>query len=360
MKVVFIGPDPQIVEMVGLSLSLRWPATSPLVATSFEEGVELLERTEADVVILQSDLPDESLAKALLKIRSFSNAPALVLGRQGNETELITALEMGADDYVRLPFDLTALVARVWALLRRATANDYQEGESPIRSGELFINPSTYEVFLGNKEVPLTSTEFTLLYLLAQKRGSVVSHQTLGRSLWGEEVDSSGLVKKKPREGMSGGVGAWAPSPNWRTRCARLRPARSSPLPGGLPWRRPSDAQDVPCSRPLEKRWHVRRDHRGARATALPCRSPVPPRTRVHGDLDRHRWSRTCQSPRPSRRSAELCGRGTSGSAPPPVGGRSEDTARRSARIVEGWATSWRAPQRTSLQGSIQRRSQVF
>ena len=196
MKVVFIGPDPQIVEMVGLSLSLRWPTTSPLVATSFEEGVELLERTEADVIILQSDLPDISLAKALPKIRSFSNAPALVLGRQGNETEVITALDMGADDYVRLPFDLTELMARVWALLRRATANDYQEGESPIRSGELFINPSTYEVFLGNKEVSLTSTEFTLLYLLAQKRGSVVSHQTLGRSLWGEEVDSSGLVKK--------------------------------------------------------------------------------------------------------------------------------------------------------------------
>ena len=136
MKVIFIGPDPQIVEMVTLSLSLRWPTTSPLVAASFEEGVELLERTEADVIILQSDLPDISLTKALQKIRSFSYAPALVLGRQGNETEVITALDMGADDYVRLPFDLTELMARVWALLRRATANDYQDAEprSPSRA----------------------------------------------------------------------------------------------------------------------------------------------------------------------------------------------------------------------------------
>ena len=196
MKPVFIGPNPEIAQRIGLSISLRWPASIPQVATTTQEGLLLLERADADVIILQSDLPDESLAKALQKIRACTNIPLLVLGQQGNEAEVVTALEMGADDYVRLPFDLTELMARVWALLRRVTTNRHNEGEIPFRSGELFINPSTYEVFLGNKKVSLTTTEFRVLNLLARNRGSVVSHQSLESSLWGEEVDSSGLVKK--------------------------------------------------------------------------------------------------------------------------------------------------------------------
>jgi DNA-binding response OmpR family regulator len=71
-----------------------------------------------------------------------------------------------------------------------------RESEGPLSSGKLFINPATYEVYLGEERVTLTSTEFRLLHLLVKNRGMVVAHQTLERALWGEDVDSSRLVKK--------------------------------------------------------------------------------------------------------------------------------------------------------------------
>ena len=117
MKVVFIGADPQVAEMVGLSIRLRWPGVTPLVATTTSEGLEIVEQASPDVVLLQVGLPDMSLSKALQQLRGFSNVPLLVLGQQGSEAELVTALEMGADDYVRLPFDMSEMMARVGSLL---------------------------------------------------------------------------------------------------------------------------------------------------------------------------------------------------------------------------------------------------
>ena len=196
MKVVYIGADSEVAGLVRLSMSLRWPDTALVVANTCQEGLKALDQAEPDVVFLQADLPDVPLTNAIGAIRGFSNVPMLVLSQLKSETELVTALESGADDYVRLPFELTELMARVWALLRRETANSYDGGVSIIRSGDLLLNPATYEAFLGKQQVMLSSTEFRMLYLLAQNLGSVMSHESLEGTLWGEGVNSSGLVKK--------------------------------------------------------------------------------------------------------------------------------------------------------------------
>ena len=106
------------------------------------------------------------------------------------------ALEVGADDYVRVPFVLTEFMARVCALLRRVQGNTQVSTEKPIRSGPILINPATYELFLDGRPVRLTSTEFRVLYMLVKNCVSVVSHESLERTIWGEEHDSSGLIKK--------------------------------------------------------------------------------------------------------------------------------------------------------------------
>ncbi len=166
------------------------------------------------MVLLHPTFSDMSLAEAVQELRRFSNVPLLVLGHQGSETEIVTALQLGADDYVRLPCDMTEMMARVWALLRRTGAIARQEEERPLRSGDLLVNPITYEVFLGDRRLVLTSTEFRLLHLLLKNRGIVVSHDTLGRTLWGEEVDSSGLVKKYVQR-VRQKLGDTAREPSW-------------------------------------------------------------------------------------------------------------------------------------------------
>ena len=119
MNVVFIGADPQTAEMAGLSLRLGWPDTAPVVATTAAAGLELVEQASPDLVLLQASLPDIPVFEAILEMRSFSRVPLLVLGGQHDETEVMTCLELGADDYMSLPYDGILVMAHIWALMRR-------------------------------------------------------------------------------------------------------------------------------------------------------------------------------------------------------------------------------------------------
>lgn len=110
--------------------------------------------------------------------------------------EAVTSLESGADDYMRLPCDLTELTVRLWALMRRANSTDSFESKTPLTSGELMLDPSSYKAFLEGERLNLTSTEFKMLFLLVKNSGMVVSRQTIEGNIWSERGDSHGLVKK--------------------------------------------------------------------------------------------------------------------------------------------------------------------
>jgi two-component system, OmpR family, alkaline phosphatase synthesis response regulator PhoP len=196
MKAVFIGASSRTAEIASLSIRLRWPDAAFLVATTATQGLELVEQEWPNLLLLQPDFSDLPHARAIQDLRGFSNVPLLVLAHQGDEMEAISSLELGADDYVRLPCDLTELTARIWALLRRSGAVVSRERESPLLSGRLLVNPATYEAYLGRERLSLTTTEFRLLHLLVKNWGMVVARQTLERTLWGEEADSYGLVKR--------------------------------------------------------------------------------------------------------------------------------------------------------------------
>ncbi len=196
MKAAFVGAEVRTAEMVTLAVHLRWPDVDLRVATTAAEGLEMVERESPDVVVMHPDFTDMTLTGTIEELRRFTNVPLLVLGHQGDEMEVVTSLEVGADDYVRLPCDLTEIMVRIWAMLRRVGLRTEPETDGPISSGRLVITPSTYEVFMDDRRVVLTSTEFRLLHLLVKNRGTVVAHQTLERALWGGYMDSSRLVKK--------------------------------------------------------------------------------------------------------------------------------------------------------------------
>jgi len=193
---VFIGNDPRAAEIATLSIRLRWPDAEVETTGSANAAMDLVESVSPDIVFLHPDFTDLTLSQSIQELRRFTNLPILVLGYQQDEMEVITALESGADDYVRLPCDLTEIMTRVWALQRRAGLLPTREQETPLHSGPLMVNPSTYEVFLRGERISLTSTEFRLLYLLVRNRGTVVQHHTLERAIWGEQADTAGLVKK--------------------------------------------------------------------------------------------------------------------------------------------------------------------
>ncbi len=158
MKAVFIGAEPQIAEFAGLSLSVRWPGAKPLVAQTAAAGLERVLVDSPDLVLVHPSFSDMPLSDAIQELRRFSNVPLLVLNHQGSETELITALELGADDYVRLPCDPAEMMARIWALLRRSGSNEAPEEESPQRSGQLLFNRSAYEAWQVERQPVMSST----------------------------------------------------------------------------------------------------------------------------------------------------------------------------------------------------------
>ena len=173
----------------------RWPDAALFYAVNVQKSLELIEKEWPNLLVLHTDVQDSNPSQLIQSIRTFSNVPLLVLGK-GEEMEAITSLESGADDYVRLPCDLTELTIRLWALIRRADSADSFESETPLTSGELMIDPSSYKAFLAGESLTLTSTEFKMLFLLVKNSGILVSRQTIEGNIWSERGDSHGLVKK--------------------------------------------------------------------------------------------------------------------------------------------------------------------
>ena len=215
MKTVFIGDDSQTSEFVGVSIRMRWPDEAPIVAISAREGMELIESTSPSIVILHPSFTDATLTEAIKELRSFCpDTPLMVLSQMGDQSELVNALELGADDYVKLPCPAIELIARVGALSRRATAMTFLDTEMPIRSGELLVDPVAYDAFMGSHKLELTSTEFRMLYLLVKNRGSLVSHEKIELTIWGDRDRNTGLSTKYVQR-LRRKMGDTAQDPNW-------------------------------------------------------------------------------------------------------------------------------------------------
>ena len=107
----------------------------------------------------------------------------------------VKALEAGADDYIRESAGIVDMVARLVAVVRR-TQRAFSPESRILSNGPLTMDPATYEVFLHGSRLTLTPTEFRLLHLFLENRGNVLTRQYIAGSLWGDEVDSTVLVKK--------------------------------------------------------------------------------------------------------------------------------------------------------------------
>ena len=195
-KAVFIGADPQVAETVRLGICLRWPKVIPMVATTGTGGLDLVREESPDLVLLKPDFPDKSLTEVIRELREFSDVPLVVLNHQSNELESATALEAGADEYIQLPCELSQLTFKVSSLMRRTQGrNSVEDGEALI-GGELTVNPSTHEVFIGDREVSLTPAEFQLTHLLVRNNGAVVSRGQIEKELAKAGLGSVGSVKQ--------------------------------------------------------------------------------------------------------------------------------------------------------------------
>jgi DNA-binding response OmpR family regulator len=230
VKVLFFSQDTNKVEQLVLALRLRWPDLRPLVASNGKTALDVIENESPELAVLCEDLPDMSIAAAIKEIRRFSDIPLMVATEGDDEMAVVRALELGSDDYIRLPCDLMEVMARVVALMRRVGLTKQRSDEVPIRCGELLINPATYEVFLNATRLMLTPTEFKLLYLLAKNRHMTLSQEFIQRVIWADDIEAGEALKKYIQR-LRRKLGDDARNPTWIKTVHGIGYRFSSPTP---------------------------------------------------------------------------------------------------------------------------------
>jgi len=183
VKILIIEDDRAIVELVTLSFQVGWPEAELISSHLGKEGVELAQMECPDMVILDLGLPDISGFEVLKKLRSFSSIPIVVLTVRSDETDVVKALEWGADEYIIKPFRQLELLARIKSLMRRQSLPDK---DMPTICGPFQFDRSMRKVIYKNKDINLTTTESLILYQLAKNSGQVVAHNTLAEIVWGD------------------------------------------------------------------------------------------------------------------------------------------------------------------------------
>lgn len=152
-----------------------------------EEGLELAEAYDYDLVILDLMLPKKAGMEVLRGLRgNGSKTPVLVLTAKDAVTDKVSALDSGGDDYLTKPFSIEEFLARVRALMRRGKPSQ----ETILKVGDLTFNPLTREVHRGARKIELTSKEHALLEYFMRNAGRVLTRSTIAEHVWNVDFDT--------------------------------------------------------------------------------------------------------------------------------------------------------------------------
>lgn len=188
-KILIVEDDIAIGNLIKMTIELH-DYDYKLVTKGMDALKEVVSM-HPDVIILDLGLPDMDGINVILKVRTWSKTPIIVVSARGEETEKIKALDMGADDYVEKPFSVDELLARIRVALRRSVTNIDIEKEQPVfMNGPLSIDYLSNTVYVNNEEIHLTPNEYKLLETLSKNLGKVLTHNYLLKQVWGDALDT--------------------------------------------------------------------------------------------------------------------------------------------------------------------------
>ncbi|MBZ9651235.1 response regulator [Psychroflexus montanilacus] len=179
-EILIIDDEPQIRKL--LQINLESNNYKVVQASTGKEGVVLSASHPPDLILLDIGLPDMSGHEVLSELRGWYNKPIIILSVQDNESDIVSALDNGATDYLTKPFRTGELLARIRSAIRR---NQNTKNESTLICGDVEIDLVGRIVKRKDEMIKLTSTEYNLLALFAKNEGKVLTHQYLLKEVWG-------------------------------------------------------------------------------------------------------------------------------------------------------------------------------
>ena len=185
--VLVVEDDKAVRNMVALTLETH--NYHHIEAVSGMEAISLSLSYKPDLMILDLGLPDIDGVEVIRKTRTWSMMPIIVVSARTDDTDKISALDEGADDYLTKPFSVDELLARVRAALRRLNfIQTNQNNFALFQNGSLKIDESAGCVYVNDTEIHLAPIEYKLLNLLARNVGKVITHNLIVKEVWGDTM----------------------------------------------------------------------------------------------------------------------------------------------------------------------------
>ncbi|HEX5624393.1 MAG TPA: response regulator [Saprospiraceae bacterium] len=179
-ELLVIDDEPQIRKLLEITLESNdykvWQAESG------KEGILMAANHPPELILLDIGLPDMNGHDVLKALRQWYNKAIIIVSVQNSETDIVTALDNGATDYLTKPFRTAELLARIRAAIRR---NQSPNDKSSLTCGDIHIDLVSRKVRKNEESIKLTATEYNLLILFAKNEGRVLTHRYLLKEIWG-------------------------------------------------------------------------------------------------------------------------------------------------------------------------------
>ncbi|MBO4980379.1 MAG: response regulator transcription factor [Lachnospiraceae bacterium] len=189
IKILLVEDDRNITNFI--STTLEGNDYKVTTALTGREGVSLAASFCPDVILLDLGLPDIDGYEVLRQVRAWSRVPIIIISARTKESEKVTALDLGADDYITKPFGTAELMARIRTSLRHSRP---ATPDHIYRALNLEINFEKRQVRLSGEDIHLTQIEYQLLTLLAENSGRVLTYGHIMNTIWGPYMDAGNQI----------------------------------------------------------------------------------------------------------------------------------------------------------------------
>lgn len=189
--ILVVEDEPGILETIQIYLIQK--GFNVLAANNGVQGMVYIENNAIDLVCLDIMMPQMDGLTMLKRVREVHDIPVIIISAKTQESDKVTGLDLGADDYISKPFDLSELVARINANLRRYSQisnlkKSVEVSDDVYRVGDIELDDSLKQVLVRGEEVRLTPKEYQILLMLIKKPGRIFSAEMIYESVWEEQA----------------------------------------------------------------------------------------------------------------------------------------------------------------------------